>query len=82
MVFPDGQDGDADVFALIGKKDEMEAFIQEVMGYIDFFLYRQLWGFLGADEGLAPLSAKIAKVQAVFRSFTTRDRLIQVKPSS
>jgi hypothetical protein len=78
LVFPEGGDGDCDTFTLAERRDDLEAFIQEVVSGIDFLLYNQLYTFLGASTGMEPLIRKVTRCQAMYRGRQLRRQYIRV----
>lgn len=78
VAFPDGQDGEADVFVLLERKDEMEMLIQDIVNNIDFLLSKQLFAFLGAESGLQAYVDHVIRAQALIRAYIRRKSVLKV----
>ena len=77
VPFPEGKDGDADVFILLERKDEMEALIKDVVANLDFLLYAPLFAFLGAEAGLDLYVESLTLAQALVRSYIRRKSVLK-----
>jgi hypothetical protein len=77
VPFPVGKDGEADVFILLERKDEMELLIQDVVANLDFLLYRPLFVFLGAEAGLDTYTESVVCAQALIRSYIRRKSVLK-----